>query len=162
MLVAALGVALLGWGAVAPPAQAQEEGQEGETPQPQRYEDVTWNGVSLIDFKPGKKARAMEIVSNHFIPAYKEAGVPVPQTIELQTGPWDVLLIGHIEDGPSMLTWETSPQDVKVQEAMLELVGDQEEVQEIVDEYQSLVARSTVHLGFSGRHGPPVKPEGTQ
>jgi hypothetical protein len=157
ILVGALGVALLGWGAT--PVQAQEE---GEMPQPQRYEDVTWNGVSLIDFKPGKKARAMEIVRNHFIPAYKEAGVPVPQTIELQTGPWDVLLIGHMKEGPSMLTWETSPQEVKVQEAMLELAGDQEEMQKIVDEYQSLVARSSVHLGFSGRHGPPVKPEGTQ
>ncbi|NBB72694.1 MAG: hypothetical protein GVY35_03330 [Bacteroidetes bacterium] len=162
ILVGALGIALLGWGPIATPAQAQEEGQDGEMPQPQRYENVTWNGVSLIDYKPGKKDRAMEIVSNYFIPAYKEVGIPVASAIELQTGPWDILLIGHMEDGPSMLTWETSPQEVRVQAAMLEIVDDQEEMQAIVDEYQSLIDRSTAHFGFSGRYGPPVNPDGTQ
>ena len=130
--------------------------------QPQRYENVTWNGVSLVDYKPGEKDRALEIISNHFIPAYKEAGVPVPHTIEFQTGPWDVLVISHIKDGPSMLTWETSPQEVEIQKAMLEMADDQEEMQEIMDEYQSLVARSTAHLGFSGRYGPPVSPDASQ
>lgn len=86
----------------------------------------------------------------------------MPRAIELQTGPWDVLLIGHMKDGPSTLTWKASPQEVKVQEAMLEWAGDQEEIQELVDEYQSLIARSTTHLGFSGRHGPPVNPDPSQ
>lgn len=80
-------VVLLGWGAVTTPAHAQDEDQNGETPQPQRYEDVTWNWAVLVDYKSGKMGRALEIISNHFIPAYRAADVPVPHAIELQTGP---------------------------------------------------------------------------
>jgi len=150
----ALGLVLMGLCFLAMPAQAQDE-----EPEPTRYEDVTWNYAILVDYKPGKKGRAMEIVSNHFIPAYNQAGVPVPRTIEFQTGPWDVLLVGAMKDGPSQMTWETSPQQIKIRKALVEMMGSEEEVEKISEEYQSLIARSTDHLGFSGRYGPPIPKE---
>ncbi|MEF8794980.1 MAG: hypothetical protein V5A22_01625 [Salinivenus sp.] len=117
---------------------------------------MTWNYAALIDYKPGKKGRAMEIIGDHFIPAYNQAEVPVPRAIELQTGPWDVLLVGPMGDGPSQMTWETSPQQIEIRKAMVEMMGSEEEVEKISEEYQSLIARSTEHLGVSGRYGPPI------
>ena len=153
-LITALGIALfLSMAGLATPAQAQDEG-----PQPQRYEDVTWNTVVLIDFKAGKEDRAMEINGDYFDPASKKAGIQVPRHIELQTGPWDLMMIWTMKDGPSEMAWETSPWDVKGWKAMLEMHG-KEKAQEIADEWSSAIARATSFVGFSGRHGAPITAE---
>lgn len=81
-LLATLVLAVLGIGLLATPVQAQEE-----EPKPKRLEGVTWNNVTLIDFKSGKKDRAMEIIEKHFIPIVKKAGNQLPHAIELRTGP---------------------------------------------------------------------------
>ena len=153
-LISALGVILLlSMAGLATPAQAQDE-----EPEAQRYEDVTWNEVVLVDFKAGEEGRAMEILSDHMIPASKKAGTQVPRHIELQTGPWDLMVIWTMKDGPSEMAWETSPGQAKVQKAMLEMLG-QEKAQKISDEISSVIARSTSFIGFSGRHGAPITAE---
>jgi hypothetical protein len=149
-LILAIVLALVGAGLLATPAQAQEE-----EPEPERLEGVTWNQVALIDFKSGKEDRAMEIVENHFIPVVKKAGNQVPRTIELQTGPWDLLVINVMKDGPSEMTWETSPVDIENIKAASEMMG-MEKAQKISDEYESLVARETSFMGYSGKHGAPI------
>jgi len=151
LLISALGIALLlSMAGLAMPAQAQEEG-----PQPQRYEDVTWNNVVLYDFKAGKGDRAMEIIGDHYDPAAKKAGIQIPHSVQLQTGPWDLMMIWTMKDGPSEMAWETSPWDVKAQKAMVGMLG-QEKAQEIVDEFDNTVARETSFVGFSGRHGASI------
>jgi len=149
-----LGLAVLGLFLLAAPAQAQEEG-----PEAQRLEGVTWNSVVLIDFKVGKEDRAMEIVSNNFIPASKKAGTQVPRVIDLQTGPWDVMLVWTMEDGPAEMTWETSPEQAKYQKTLMGMVGGKEKMEKIGDEYNSLINRTTSFLGYSGKHGAPITAE---
>ena len=153
-LITALGIALfLSMAGLATPAQAQDEG-----PQPQRYEDVTWNWVVLYDFKAGKRDQAMEMVRDHYIPASKKAGTPYPRVIELQTGSWDVIVVYTLRDGPSEMAWKTSPEEAKGQKAFLEMHGE-EKAQEIADEFSSTVARTNSFVGFSGRHGAPITAE---
>lgn len=149
-IVLAFAVALAGAGLLATPVQAQEE-----EPKPKRLEGVTWNNVTLIDFKSGKEERAMELIEKQFIPVLKKAGNPIPHTIELQTGPWDLMLVGTMDEGPSEMNWETSPEEVKNMKAANEMLG-KEKAQKISDEYSSLIARETSFVGFSGRHGPPI------
>lgn len=144
------GLALLGLCLLAAPAQAQED-----EPEPTRYEDVTWNQVVLVDFKSGKEERAMEIIEDRFLPLVKKAGNQIPRTVEMQTGPWDLLLVWILKDGPSDMTWEISPEEIETMKAAQEMFG-QEKMEKIGDEYSSLIARETSFLGFSGRHGAPI------
>jgi len=150
----ALGLAVLGLFLLAAPAQAQEEG-----PEAQRLEGVTWNQVVLVDFKAGEEDRAMEMISNNFLAASKKAGTQVPRLIDLQTGPWDMMLVWTMEDGPSEMAWETSPEQAKYQKTLMEMVGGKKEMEKIGDEYTSLINRSTSFLGYSGKHGAPITAE---
>jgi len=145
-----LSVALLGLCLFPAPAHAQDE-----EPEPTRYQGVTWNQVLLVDFKSGKEERAMEIIEDRFLPFVKKAGNQVPRTVKMQTGPWDLLLVWTMKDGPSDMTWKTSPEDIETLEAAREMFG-QEKMEKIGDEYSSLIARETSFLGFSGQHGAPI------
>jgi hypothetical protein len=131
------------------PAKAQ--------PEPERYEDVTWNHVQLIDYKAGKESRAMEIVGDHLISAYEEAHVPAPRVVELQTGPWDVMLVRTMKEGPSEMIWKTSPEEVKLLWAHRKMYGEMK-ADSISAEHEKLITRSTSYVGFSGRYGPPITP----
>lgn len=129
--------------------------REDNLPEPKRYEDVTWNTVYLYAFKAEKEGRAMEILGNHLLPAYEEASVPAPRVVELQTGPWDVMIVSEMEDGPSEMSWQVSPEQPKIQKAMQQMLG-KEKAAEITSEYGSAIARSTSFVGMSGRHSAPI------
>jgi hypothetical protein len=146
-----LGLALLGLCHVATPAQAQEE-----EPEVQRLEGVTWNQIQLVDFRVGKEERAMELIAKYAIPAYKKAGTQIPRIIQLGTGSWDVMYVFEMKEGPSEMTWETSPESVKIQKAMMEMEGGKEKMEKLGDEYQSLINRTTSFIGYSGEHGAPI------
>lgn len=135
---------------------AQEDtAQEDNLPEPKRYEDVTWNMVYLYDFKAGKEGRATEILGKHLLPAYKKASVPAPRIVELHTGPWDVMIVSEMEDGPSEMSWQVSPEQPKIQKAMREMLG-KEKAGKITSEYGNAIARSTSFVGMSGRHSAPI------
>jgi hypothetical protein len=152
LLFLTVGFTLLVWDGMAMPVHAQEEG----APEAQRYENVDWHSVELIDFKAGKTGRAMEIIGDHFVPASEQAGTQVPRTVELQTGRWDLIFIWTMEEGPSEMTWETSPEDAGWQRTLAEIAGSEEEAENLLDEYQSLIARETSYVGFSGRHARAI------
>lgn len=140
------------------PSWAQEEPTQ-EGPQPQRYEDVTWNRIYLYDFKATEEERAMEILSEHLIPVYQKVNVQAPKVVELQTGPWDVMIVATLPDGPSELTWETAPEELELQQAFAEELGE-EKAPEILEEYGQAIARETSFLGMSGNRGPAIgRPE---
>jgi hypothetical protein len=86
---------------------------------------------------------------------YPVGALLLPRTVEMQTGPWDLLLIWTMEEGPSAMTWKTSPQEIETMKAAREMFG-QEKMETISNEYSRLVARTTSFLGFSGRHGAPI------
>lgn len=132
---------------LASPAAAQEDRQA------KRYENVDWHQVVLVDFKHGKKTRAMEIVREYYDPATEKSGTQRPRAIEFQTGPWDMMLIWTMEDGPSEMTWETHPEGLKWMNAVAEIAGGEDKAQKILDEYNGLIVRTTSFVGLSGRHG---------
>lgn len=140
----------------ASPTLAQEDtSRDDKLPDPKRYEDVTWNMVYLYDFKAGKEGRATEILGKHLLPAYRKASVPAPRVVEFRTGPWDVMIVSEMEDGPSEMSWQVSPEQPKIQEAMREMLG-KEKARKITSEYGNAIARSTSFVGMSGRHSAPI------
>ncbi len=136
------------------PASAQEEPVQ-EEPRPQRYEDVTWNRIYLYDFKATEEERAMEILGEHLIPTYQEVDIQAPRVVELRSGPWDVMIVATLPDGPSELTWETAPEELELQRALVEELGE-EEAPKIFEEYGQAIARETSFLGMSGHRGPAI------
>lgn len=142
---------LLAIGLLAPTVQAQEKSQ----PEPERLEGVTWNTVYLYDFESSKEGRAMEILGKHLIPSYSEAGIKAPRVVELQTGPWDVMLVAEMQEGPSSMTWKVPPEAIEIQQVLQQKLGS-EKAGKIRREYGSAIARSTSFVGYSGRRGPPI------
>lgn len=132
----------------APDAYAQEE-----APEPTRFENVDWHSVVMLDFKPGKQGRAMEIIDDHFIPASQEAGTGMPVMIELQAGEWDAIMVWAMDDGPSAMEWEVSPDGIKWRTALNKAMGGAEKADALWQEYMSLIDDATSYIGFSGRRG---------
>lgn len=130
------------------PAVAQEDDNT-----PKKYENVDWNNVVLVNFKPGKADRAIEIISQHFMKASEAAGTSMPVLVEMQSGEWDMMLIWTMKEGPASMEWERSPDNVKWRQAMMEQMEGEEEMADLWDEYTSLIANSTSYIGISGRHG---------
>lgn len=89
------------------------DAQAQDTPEPQRYENVDWNNVVMVDFKPGKRGRALEIIREHYVPASEEAGTSMPVMIEMMSGEYDIMLVWMMDDGPSEMTWERSPRALR-------------------------------------------------
>lgn len=129
--------------------------QEGE-PQAKRYENVDWHRIVLVDFTAGGRERQLEIIENYLVPASEKAGTQPPVVIEMQSGPWDVMLVWTMKEGPSEMTWERHPENIKSRKALVEIAGSMEEATKVWEEHMSLVARSTSFIGLSGRHGMPI------
>jgi hypothetical protein len=129
------------------------DAQAQESPEPQRYENVDWNNVVMVDFKPGKRGRALEIIREHYVPASEEAGTPMPVMIEMMSGEYDLMFVWMMDDGPSEMTWERSPESIAWRSALVDMMGSEEETEKLQDEYSSLINRSISYIGFSGRHG---------
>lgn len=133
------------------PVAAQEE-----MPQAEKHENVTWYEIVHIEFESGSDSEALELIRDHFVPAYREAEVPGPQMAMVhETGEWDLTLVWHLQDGPSAFEWDTSPQEVEVQKAFIQQVG-KEKAQELSEQYESYVSRTKVILTYQD---PTLVPE---
>jgi hypothetical protein len=51
-----------------------------------------------------------------------------------------------MKEGLEQLNWETNPDDIKWMTAMSEIAGSPDKAQEILNEWSSLVIRSTSYL----------------
>lgn len=121
---------------------AQQAAQQEEL-EPERHENVTWYTVEQIDFKPGKREAALEIIRNYYAPAGVESGTPGPvMHLEHMTGEWDLTVIWHMERGPAQMEWKRSPEAVAWQKKFAEMVGGPERAREIGEEFASYIARS--------------------
>lgn len=130
-----------------------------EEPMGQKYEDAEWYEVTRVDFHPGKTERAMEIIRDHFAPATGAAGTAWPSMVLWHnTGDVDVTVVWKM-DGPEELRWQVHPDQIKWMQALAEQLGGMEKAQELLDEYQGLIARMetdiahTVDLGTGGGDG---------
>ena len=126
---------------VAAPAAAQD------MPKAERG-DVNWYEIHFIKFKPGKRARAHEIIDNYYIPADKAAGTGAGIVdFHFNTGAWDGVVAFPMAGGPADMTWETSPDDVKWMTALAGIAGGMDKAQAILNEWDMLVEREEIHVG---------------
>lgn len=115
-----------------------------------RYdENAKWMEIVKITFKIGKREAAMAIIEDYFKPATAKAKIPHPEMLlELQTGDYDLILIWHMKNGVSDMTWETSPQDAAWIKAITEISGSREKTQSILDEYFSYIDKAENNIAI--------------
>jgi hypothetical protein len=119
--------------------QAQMQGK--------KYDNPKWKTVEMLEVKHGKMDRVREIISNYFIKAANKAGSRQPAMIlEPATGEWNMILVWDMKEGIEELNWEVRPDDVKWMAAMNEIAGSADKAKTILDEWSSLVVRSTSYL----------------
>jgi hypothetical protein len=111
-------------------------------------DDARYLRVSYVKFKPGQRESAMEMITEHFVPASKKAGLPGPiLAIHFQTGKWDAAFVWNMEGGMADLEWYRSPNGVKWRAAFDELAGGEEAAAELLKTYGSKVAESFSEVG---------------
>jgi len=126
------------------PASAQED-EDGPMTQ---GDDAHYISSTLVKFKPGKRERAFEIISEHFMPAGEKAGTPRPLgVIHYQTGEWDALFVWKLEGGMADLEWYRSPNNIKWYAALAEQEGGEEAAGELMAEYRSLIDEAETDVG---------------
>lgn len=131
-------------------ATAQDEDEGDGTA---RLENVTIVEVVYINFKPGKRTRAMEIINEYFVPAGEAAGTAGPMlAIHFDTGRFDMAILWELEGGFDDLMWYVSPDDLTWYAALAELAGGEDEAGAIWGEYISYVANA--HNEVAHIHNP--------
>src|SRR5210317_724311 len=126
------------------PASAQED-EDGPMTQ---GDDAHYISSTMVKFKPGKRERAFEIISEHFMPAGEKAGTPGPLgVIHYQTGQWDAQFVWDLAGGMADLEWYRSPNNIKWWAALAEQEGGEEAASELMGEYQSLIADAETDVG---------------
>lgn len=140
----AIGTAILA-AALALPVAARAQ---DSTPQPEKYQNVTWYMVVNVAFKPGKKDDALGILRKYYFPAARSAGVPTPMVLDDQTGPWDLTLLWTMKDGPAGMAWKRSPDDVAWMKAMNQMVGSGAKADSIGSRFNSYVDRGDSRIAF--------------
>ena len=134
------------FGASVATAQDDDEG-----PQTQG-DDAVYVSVSMVDYKPGMRTDALELIAEHFKPAGEAAGLPGPVAIHFQTGEWDAAFHWRLEGGMKDLEWYRSPDDIEWMAALAEQEGSMEAAEELVAKYGSMISRSITNVGH--RHVP--------
>lgn len=119
--------------------------QSSKEQTPQKYTDVTWQRVVLVNYKPGKVGDAKEIIKK-YQSAGAKAGTPGPEQYWFVTGSYDMMIIWTLEGGPSDLEWQSTSNGIKWRKALVEQEGSEEAADKLQDKYSSLIASSTVHI----------------
>ena len=112
----------------------------------ERMQNVSFHSVEMIKFKPGKRARAMEIIRDYFVPADKAAGGGQVIDLHLQTGPWDAIVVFPMSGGPADMSWQTSPDEIKWMTALGQKAGGADKAKALLAEWDTLVERSEDHV----------------
>lgn len=111
-------------------------------------DDAKYLSITHVAFKPGQREAAMEIITEHFVPAGEKAGTPPPiMAIHYQTGKWDAAFIWEMSGGMADLEWYRSPDDVKWFAALAELSGGADKASELWASYISKVAEAETDVG---------------
>ena len=111
-------------------------------------DDAHYISSTLVKFESGKRERAFEIISEHFMPAGEKAGTPGPLgVIHYQTGEWDAQFVWELEGGMADLEWYRSPNNIKWWAALAEQEGGEEAAGELMAEYRSLIDEAETDVG---------------
>lgn len=129
---------------LAGPAIAQDD--EGG---PQTWgDDARYITVTYVQFKPGKREEAMEIINEYFKPAGEKAGTAPPMLdVHFQTGIWDAMFIWNLEGGMADLEWYRSEDNVKWFAALAELNGGPEGAEKLMERWRQTIRESETQIG---------------
>lgn len=141
----ALLTAVVAAGLILPAGLAAQE----EEPKPEKYEDASWYALVQVDFKPGKRDKAMKMVKDYFAPASEASGTEMPvMHLQHQSGEWDWTIIWHMKGGPGDMEWKQTAEDIKWQKELAELAGGPEKAGEMMEEWSSYIARENVTIAM--------------
>jgi hypothetical protein len=127
-------------------AGAQTAPATPATPMPlptkaERVPDVRYFLIETIVAKPG--AKLWTLISKHFLPAGRAAGVPVPTVYHTETGPEGTILISPLPGGPGDLAWSVSPDDAKMFAALAKQEGGNDKAMALITQYNEGIASRT-------------------
>lgn len=126
-----------------PDAAAQEDHT-----QPKKFENVEWYGAYFVKFKPGMREAGLKIAEEHFAPIDKKLGTPGPTGYLFATGDWDLILYLPLEEGPSALAWQISPEDAVWNKALIEQEGGPEEAMDVFKKWGETIADEQFELAM--------------
>lgn len=115
--------------------------------QAKKFDNPQWKSVEMLQFKHDKMDRVREIIKTYFIKAAERAGSRQPSMIlDLATGEWNMMLVWDMKEGLDEMNWQIRPDDIKWIAALNEIAGSADKAKTILDEWSSLVVRSTIYL----------------
>ena len=106
-----------------------------------KVEGVRYLTIETFTAKPG--AKLWSILSEHFIPTARAAGVPVPAIYHSETGPAQTTIIAPLPGGLADLEYEFSPDDVKLMAALAKQEGGQDKAMALMQQYQDGIETRT-------------------
>lgn len=113
-----------------------------------KYDDPQWYNIVYVDYLPGKYSKAMNIIDTYFRPATDQANTNAPKMlIELNSGPYDVMVVWHMKDGLEGMNWEVSPDNIKWRSALNSIAGGADKAGEILQDYEACIASSSNTIG---------------
>lgn len=118
---------------------------QADGPKPEKYSDVVWHKVSVVDYKPGKVGEAKMIIAK-FQSAAATAGTSIPVEHWFDTGKYDIMVIWELKDDPAELEWIWSPDAVNWWNALVAQEGSEAAAQKVQDDYNALIASSTTNI----------------
>ena len=112
----------------------------------EKVADVRYNTIETMTTKPG--ARTWTIISKHFMPAARAAGLPMPLVYHTETGESKTIVVTPLTGGMGDLEWSTSPDDVKFFAALAKQEGGMDKAMALYKEFNDGIAtrsRELVH-----------------
>lgn len=114
---------------------------------PEKRANARFVVVETVKFVPNGKARAEEIWGDYYLPAMKQAGVPLPTILHPDTGEWDFVIIYPLAGGITDLEYTNiSPSDAKWWALVEKKLGGPAKALEMGRELQRLIARKDSYL----------------
>jgi hypothetical protein len=113
----------------------------------EKVKGVRYLTIETLESKPG--SRTWEIISKHFIPAAKAAGVPAPQVYHSETGIPRTIVVAELPGGTDDLEWQYTADDLKWMNALAKQEGGQDKAMALLKEYGEGItrrSRDVVHM----------------
>jgi hypothetical protein len=121
-------------------------GAAQELPKAKKYDNAKWYRIVNYTFKPGMTDSALKVATEHFDPARRAAGVPIPQRFRHVDGQWDVTVIVPMVGGPSELEYEVTPQAEKFMAALAKQEGGPTQARAAQRQFASYILRGESYI----------------
>ncbi|NNC72358.1 MAG: hypothetical protein HKN78_05715 [Sphingomonadaceae bacterium] len=95
--------------------------------------------VSFLEFEDGADERWNEIMTDHYIPAYRSAGLPVPVIHWVMDGSWNIMIVREMPDGMATLDSHNSRSRTAWRAALVAQLGSEEAFETLIEEVGGLI-----------------------